>query len=77
MANRRNVHVVPRDTGWAVVREGAKRASEVTGTQADAVAAARSLAQAGKGELLIHGENGRIRARDSFGNDPCPPRDAR
>jgi hypothetical protein len=77
MANRKHVHVVPRDAGWAVVREGAQRASAVTARQADAIATARSLAKADKGELLIHGANGRIRARDTFGNDPCPPRDAK
>ncbi|WP_143808521.1 DUF2188 domain-containing protein, partial [Pantoea rodasii] len=25
-------------------------------------------------ELLIHGENGRIRAKDSHGKDPFPPK---
>ena len=25
-------------------------------------------------ELFIHGKNGRIRERDSYGNDPFPPR---
>ena len=77
MANRRNVHVTPRDNGWAVKREGNQRASEILPTQAAAVAVARPLAKAAHGELLVHGLNGRIRARDSFGNDPCPPRDGK
>ncbi|MCA1979310.1 MAG: DUF2188 domain-containing protein [Thiobacillus sp.] len=25
-------------------------------------------------EVLIHGENGRIRERNSYGNDPHPPK---
>ncbi|TCP05507.1 uncharacterized protein DUF2188 [Rubrivivax gelatinosus] len=35
------------------------------------------MARQGQGELLIHGQDGRIRARDSYGNDPCPPKDAK
>ena len=69
-----NVHVVPRDTGWAVVREGAERDSSHHPTQADAIDAGRNTAQQEGVELLIHGRNGQIRARDSHGNDPHPPK---
>ena len=68
------VHVVPRGGDWAVLREGAQRDSSHHQTQADAVDAARQTAQREGGELLIHGRNGQIRARDSFGNDPYPPK---
>lgn len=27
-----------------------------------------------RSEVLIHGENGRIRERNSYGNDPHPPK---
>jgi Uncharacterized protein conserved in bacteria (DUF2188) len=33
------------------------------------------MARQGQGELLIHGQDGRIRGRDSHGIDPFPPRD--
>ncbi len=75
MANRKNVHVVQRDSGWGTLREGAQRATQVYDTQAQAVQAGRQMAGKEQGELLIHGEDGRIRARDSFGNDPYPPKD--
>ena len=26
-------------------------------------------------EVIIQGRNGQIRSKDSYGNDPCPPRD--
>ena len=39
-----------------------------------AIEAARSIAQNQHSELLIHGRNGEIRERDSFGGDPFPPR---
>jgi hypothetical protein len=79
MAKRNNPHVVPRSDigGWAVQREGASRASSLHSTQADAIAVARRMAQNERSELFIHGRDGRIRDRDSFGNDPCPPRDTK
>lgn len=77
MANRSNVHVVPRGGKWGTLREGGQRATQVFDTQQQAIDAGRNMAKQGKGELLVHGQNGRIRARDSYGNDPCPPKDAK
>ncbi|MGV1759052.1 DUF2188 domain-containing protein [Rhizobium sp. A22-96] len=71
---KRNQHVVPHQNGWAVKGAGAERATKVTATQQEAIAAARDIARNQQSELLIHGENGRIRARDSYGNDPFPPK---
>jgi hypothetical protein len=42
-------------------------------TQREAIAHARGIAQNQGSELLIHGRNGQIRERDSYGNDPFPP----
>ncbi|WP_454289608.1 DUF2188 domain-containing protein [Rhizobium arsenicireducens] len=36
--------------------------------------AGHNAAQNQKTEMLIHGENGRIRERNSYGNDPHPPK---
>lgn len=71
---KRNQHVVPRSDGWAVKGAGAERASSVHATQRDAIETAREIAQRQGTELLIHGRNGQIRERDSFGNDPFPPK---
>ena len=70
----KNQHVVPRDDGWAVKGAGNSRATSVHDTQAGAIARAREIAQNQQSELLIHGRDGRIRARDSYGNDPFPPK---
>jgi len=75
MVNRNNVHIVRRDNGWGTLREGGQRTTQVFETQAKAIQAGRQMARHGHGELLIHGQDGRIRARDSYGNDPCPPKD--
>jgi hypothetical protein len=75
MANRNNVHVVKRGDQWGGLREGGQRASGLFDTQAQAVVSAREMARQGQGELLVHGRDNLIRARDSYGNDPCPPKD--
>jgi hypothetical protein len=72
--NKKFIHVVPREGGWAVRREGAERASSVHETQTDAAAAARRIASREHGETFIHRPSGEIRDRDSYGNDPYPPR---
>jgi hypothetical protein len=74
---RTYVHVVPREDGWAVQSEGSSRAASVHDTQREAVEAAREMAQNQEAELVIHGRDGRIRERDSYGLDPRPPREPR
>jgi len=70
----KNQHVVPREEGWAVRGEGNTRDTSLHRTQAEAERAAREIAINQKSEVLIHGENGRIRERNSYGNDPHPPK---
>lgn len=70
----KNQHVVPHKDGWAVRGEGNDRATSVHDTQSQAIDQAREIARNQQSELLIHGRDGRIRARDSYGNDPFPPK---
>lgn len=70
----RNQHVVPHQDGWAVRGAGNQRATSVHQTQAEAIDTGRQIARNQGSELLIHGRNGRIRERDSYGDDPFPPR---
>jgi hypothetical protein len=63
-----DVHVVPDGDRWKVEHDGA--AIDTFETQAAAIAAARSVADDEACELVIHGEDGRIREKDSHGNDP-------
>ena len=71
----KNQHVTPHpDGGWQVKGEGNSRATKRTDTQKAAIDIARKIAINQHGELFIHGKNGQIRARDSHGNDPYPPK---
>lgn len=65
-----NQHVIPHTNGWAVKPEGGERASSVHSTQAEAVEQATALARTQRSEVLIHGEDGQIRMRNSYANDP-------
>ena len=71
---KRNQHVVPHDGGWAVRGAGSRRASSVHHTQREASDAAQEIAQNQGSELFIHCRDGHIRERNSYGNDPFPPR---
>lgn len=63
-------HVVPNGGKWSVRKAGSSRASGTYGTQKEAIAAGTKIAKNQGTELYIHRENGRIRERNSYGNDP-------
>lgn len=68
-----NQHIVRRGAKWAVRAENATRDTRAFDTQSHAIEGGRQIAKNQHSELIIHGRNGRIRARDSYGNDPFPP----
>lgn len=72
----KNQHVVPTGNGkWGVRGAGNERFTHITDTQSEAIELGKEIAKNQESELLIHGRDGRIRSKDSYGNDPCPPRD--
>jgi uncharacterized protein YdaT len=70
-------HVVPHGKDWAVKGAGNQKATSVHKTQKDAIGAAKGIAQNQKSEVVIHRKDGTIRDKDSYGNDPCPPKDTK
>jgi uncharacterized protein (TIGR02271 family) len=72
MANKPSVHVLPRDEGWAVVREGKERATSVHPTQAEAAKAGREIARKDRTAFLLHAKDGHVRDRSDYGEDPSP-----
>ena len=72
---KKHYNVTHRSDGsWAVMRDGAKRASSLHATQGGAIGAAKPLAQSAKSELRIQGRDGKFREGYSYGNDPYPPK---
>ena len=75
MANKAPVHVTTHKDGWAVTREGNKRPSSLHRTQKEAAEAGRAVAQRDKTALVVHGKDGQIRQKNTYGKDPYPPKD--
>lgn len=60
-------HVVPRDGGWAVEREGKSRAASRHDTKANALAAGRELARSNApSDLVVHRQDGTVQNQFSY-----------
>lgn len=70
----KNIHVVPNGDIWQAKQENAQRSSGNFRTQGEAFERARQIAMNNGQEVIIHGVNGRFRAKHSYGNDPYPPK---
>jgi uncharacterized protein YdaT len=70
----KNQHVVPHGESWAVRGAGNERVTKQFDTQREAIEHARSIAINQQSEVLIHNQQGQIRERNSYGNDPYPPK---
>jgi hypothetical protein len=77
---KKNDRIVSQNSNgdWANKKVNATRATSLHKTQGAAEKAAKAdLKKQGGGELIVKGENGRIRSKDTIapGRDPFPPRD--
>jgi hypothetical protein len=73
---KKNIWVSPRSDGnWKVQREGSQRPTRVEERKVDAERIARDLGRKDGVEVIVQGRDGKIQGRDSYGNDPFPPRD--
>jgi len=72
--SKKNQHVVPHGNEWAVKGAGNSRNTYITETQSEAIDLAKSIAQNQGSELFIHNRHGEIRERNTYGDDPNPPK---
>ena len=72
---KKEQHVVPHGKDWGVRGEGNKRLTVITPTKAEAEKIGRDIARNQRTELVIHDRHGKIQDKDSYGPDPCPPKD--
>ena len=69
------IHVVyGRDGYWYVKRASASNSHSKHLTKEMAVNEATKVAKKLKAELVVHNMDGKIAYRNSYGNDPFPPR---
>jgi hypothetical protein len=66
----KNQHVVSHGERWAVKAEGDSQPLAVYKTQSEAWEKAKSIARKERTVALLHGRNGVIRARNTYGHDP-------
>jgi len=73
---RKERHVVPNpDGGWDSKKNNAQRSSKHFDRKEDAMNWSREKARQEGSELIPHKKDGRIQNPNSYGNDPCPPKD--
>jgi hypothetical protein len=74
-----DVHVFPRRTGapfapkWEIICDRPYIVAYAR-TQKMASTLGCALAKLTKTDLVVHGRDGKIKRKDSFGNGPCPPK---
>lgn len=73
MASKKPVHTVPSNNGWANKQGG----TEISRHRTKGVAEIEGRRQAKRSETehVIHKSNGQIGEKNSYGNDPYPPKD--
>lgn len=73
---KKDVHTVKTPEGKWVNKVGGKVASAHR-TQETAADKGRQIAKRNESEHVIHGRDGRVREKNSYGRDPNPPKDKR
>ena len=71
------VHTVPAATGTGWWNKVNGRVASRHHLKSEATATGREIARALRVEHTIHREDGVIAEKNSYGADPCPPKDGR
>ncbi len=71
---KKNQHVLPHANGWAVKGAGNSKVTAIASTQSKAIEIAKEIAKNQHSELIIHGTNGQIREKNTYGPDNHPPK---
>jgi hypothetical protein len=74
---KRNIHTVPYGNKWAVKKEGIQDPLSTHNTKDAALDRGVAEAKKSKVEHVIHGRDGKIQDKDSYGPDSCPPKDTK
>lgn len=71
----KNQYVVRHGDEWAVRGENNSRVTRIVSTQKEAINIASEIARNQHSEMRVQNMEGRFRLCNSYGNDPCPPKD--
>ena len=75
MAKGKNQYVVPTQGSRGVKGEGNSKQTAKTDIKADALKIRKEIAKNQQSELTILGKDGKIQNKNSYRNDPFPPKD--
>ena len=68
-------YVVRHGDAWAVRGANNSKVTIICQTQKDAIGRAITIAKNQGSEIRVQNRNGQFRKCNSYGNDPCPPKD--
>lgn len=72
----KNQHITHNPNGgWNVLGAGNKKPTIILPTKKEAIDYGKAIAKNQQSELVIHRLDGKIQDKDSYGNDPHPPKD--
>lgn len=71
---QKSYHIVPNGKNWSVKKGGGKNLKSFD-TKKEAEKYGIEVSKNQEAELYFHGKNGKIQNKNSYGNDPCPPKD--
>ncbi len=72
---KKNQYVVVHGGKWAVKGANNTRYTRIVDTQNEAMVIAKGIAKNQHSEMIVQGRDGKFRTCNSYGNDPCPPKD--
>ena len=67
-------HIVKTNNGWGIRGENNTKITKNYDTQYAAIQGGKIIAKNQKSELIVHGRDGKIREKNSYGNDNFPPK---
>lgn len=70
MPDEKNYWTTKHGDKWAVKREGNEKATSLHDNQAEAWSETKGRARKSEGEAFLHNREGKIRERNTYGNDP-------
>lgn len=68
-------YAVRHESDWAGRGTSSSKATRIVSTQGEAKSIAREIARNKHLEMSVQGRNGRFCTCNSYGNDPCLPKD--
>lgn len=70
----KQVFVSPKGSQWKVQSIGTRKAAGLFDKKSEAMKKATQVAKNQKAELIVQKQDGKIQLKNSFGNDPFPPK---